>query len=240
MKKKWISKVFICLFCLMSHPVLAEEQIVATLSGGPAWYQAGKTQTFYLQPGFKNSYIAQTPTQVLAEGELFLGLQRALSSTLLGQLGLTFAGSSDARLQGSLWETGDPAFDNFTYQYYISHMHVGLKGKLLAPITSTSYVPYVSGSLGVGYNHAFDFTMTPLLFETIPEPPFNNHTQTTLTYTLGAGFQKILNQHWQVGAGYEFADWGKSQLSRAQGQTLNQGLVLNHLYTNQLQLNVSY
>lgn len=240
MKRKWISKAFVCFFCLIAHPVLAEQQMVATLSGGPAWYQAGKTQTFYLQPGFKNAYIAQTPTKVLAEGELFLGLQRDLSSYLLGQLGLTFAGSSDARLHGSVWETGDPAFDNFTYQYHINHMHVGLKGTLLAPITSTSYVPYVSGSLGVGYNHAFDFTMTPLLFETIPEPSFNNNTQTTLTYTLGAGFQKILNQHWQVGAGYAFADWGKSQLSRAQGQTLNQGLVLNHLYTNQLQLNASY
>ena len=210
------------------------------MSGGSAWYYAGETQTFYLQPGFKNIYLASTPTKVLAEGELFLGFQQSVSSYFLGKIGLTFAGSSDAHLQGRIWETGDPAFDNFSYQYQIEHMHVGLKGKVLMPFSYSSYSPYIGGSIALGYNHSYAFNMTSTAFETLPEPLFSNNTETTVSYTLSGGLQKTLNQHWQVGAGYEFADWGKSQLSRAQGQTLNSGLVLNHLYTHQLQLNVTY
>ncbi|HAT9492397.1 TPA: porin family protein, partial [Legionella pneumophila subsp. pneumophila] len=37
-----------------------------------------------------------------------------------------------------------------------------------------------------------------------------------------------------------FADWGKSELGRASGQTLNEGLKLNHLYTNGVVLNLTY
>ncbi|MGL6035737.1 MAG: porin family protein, partial [Legionella sp.] len=59
-------------------------------------------------------------------------------------------------------------------------------------------------------------------------------------YTVGAGLQKSLNDNWQVGVGYEFADWGKSQLASAPEQTLNSGLGLNHLYTNGVLLNVTY
>ena len=47
------------------------------------------------------------------------------------------------------------------------------------------------------------------------------------------------NQHWQIGVDYEFADWGKSQLGRASEQTLNGGLVLNHLYINGVLFNLS-
>ena len=43
-----------------------------------------------------------------------------------------------------------------------------------------------------------------------------------------------------VGVGYEFSDWGKSQLGRAPGQTINSGLALSHFYTNAFQPNVTY
>lgn len=48
----------------------------------------------------------------------------------------------------------------------------------------------------------------------------------------GAGIQKASNEHWLVGAGYEFAIWEKSHLNRAAVQTMNLGLTLSHLYTN--------
>ena len=236
---KRICGLAVSVFSLFSHPVLAEYHVVATLSGGPAWYTAGKTQTIELQPGFENTYVASTPTKTLAQGEAFLGVQRAMGATLLGQLGLAFAGTGDARLQGRIWETGDPTFDNFSYQYKIDHMHVAIKGKMLYQILP-AYLPYLSGSIGLAYNHAHAFTMSSSIYEAVAEPLFINNTQTALTYTVGGGIQKVLNQNWQAGVGYEFADWGKSSLSHAPGQTINTGLALNHLYTNQLQFNVSY
>lgn len=113
------------------------------------------------------------------------------------------------------------------------------KGTLLAN-TGFWLIPWVSGSIGVGFNNAHGFHSTPTLFEALPIPDFAAHTQTALTYTLGAGVQKALNPHWQVGVGYEFADWGKSQLGRAAGQTQNSGLTLNHFYTNGALFNLTY
>jgi len=61
-------------------------------------------------------------------------------------------------------------------------------------------------------------------------PNFASNTTTAFTYTLGVGVERHLNQHWQVGMGYEFADWGHSKLDRAAGQTMGTGLSINHLY----------
>ena len=69
---------------------------------------------------------------------------------------------------------------------------------------------------------------------------FASNSTTAFTYTLGAGVQRQLNPHWQAGIGYEFADWGRSQLNRASGQTLNSGLSLSQLYTNGFLFNLTY
>ncbi len=100
--------------------------------------------------------------------------------------------------------------------------------------------PYVSGSLGVGFNQAYHFNITPTIFAAVPAPNFTSNTTVAFTYTLGIGLQRAINAHWKVSAGYEFADWGKSQLGTALGQTLGAGLSLNHLYTNGIQFSLSY
>lgn len=52
--------------------------------------------------------------------------------------------------------------------------------------------------------------------------------------------QKALRQHWQMGVGYEFADWGKSLLGPAAEQALNGELALNHLYTKGVLIIITY
>ena len=156
-----------------------------------------------------------------------------------GQLGLAVAATSNARLSGHIWDDADPEFDNYVYDYKIQHTRVAVKGKLLAD-AGYWLTPWISGSLGVGFNNSHEFENTPLIFEAIRNPDFASHTETAFSYTLGAGVQKALNNHWQVGVGYEFADWGKSNLGRALGQTLNTGLSLNHFYTNGVLFNLTY
>jgi opacity protein-like surface antigen len=209
------------------------------LSAGPAWQSAGTTQTFYLTPDIEKTYTANKAARALFDGEFFLGLQKQLTQTIQGQLGLAVAATSDASLSGDIWDDAVPQFDNHTYSYKIQHTHVAVKGKLLAD-AGFWLIPWVSASLGVGFNNAYGFHSTPTIFEALPTPDFSSHTQTALTYTVGAGVQKALSSHWQIGAGYEFADWGKSSLGRAQGQTLNSGLGLNHLYTNGVLFNLTY
>lgn len=194
---------------------------------------------FYLSPDIEKTYTANNSSNAVFDGEVFFGLQKALNQTLYAQLGLAVAATSNATLSGDIWDDADSEFNNYTYNYKIQHTHVAAKGKLLVD-TGFWLIPWVSGSIGVGFNDAHGFHSTPTIFEALPTPDFSSHIQTVLTYTVGAGVQKALNQHWQMGLGYEFADWGKSHLGRATGQTLNQGLGLNHFYTNGVLFNLTY
>ena len=212
---------------------------VSSLSAGPIWAQAGNTQSFYLTPEIEKTYAAHQSTHILANGEFFIGMQKKLSKSIRNQFGLSIAATSDASLSGLIWDGADPRFANYRYRYKIQHSHIVVKSNLL--IDKGCWVtPWISGSLGIGFNSAHSFQNTPLIYEAIVNPNFASHTQTAFTYTLGAGVQKGLNQHWQVGVGYEFADWGKSQLGRAAEQTLHNGIGLNHLYTNGILFNLTY
>lgn len=210
-----------------------------SLSGGPAWTENGKSQTFYLQPDVQKTYAANNNKTTLATGEIFLGLQHPINSMFTGQFGVAFAAASSARLNGDQWEDADPDFNNFYYNYKVNHARIAAKAKLLADFGQVVQ-PYISGSIGAGFNHAHDFTINTRLFEEIPAPPFTDHTTTALAYTLGIGVQKAMGTNWQVGIGYEFASWGKSNLGSAPGQTPNSSLHLSHLYTNELQLSLSF
>ncbi len=212
---------------------------VATLSLGPVWEGAGQTQTFYLAPNIEKTYAATHASHALVDGEIFLGIQKPIRERLDGQIGLAVATTGNALLSGNIWDDADSLFNNYTYSYQVRHTHVAIKGKLLA---DRGYVvtPWVSASLGVGFNQSHDYSNTPTLSEAVVMSNFANNTTTAFTYTFGVGVERHLNSHWRAGMGYEFADWGRSQLSRASGQTLNSGLLLSHLYTNGFLFNLTY
>ncbi len=213
---------------------------VSTLSAGPTWYQAGKTQTLSLQPGLENTYVTGRPSSILASGELFLGFATVISPKLLGQLGLMFATTSHARLLGDVWETADPLLDNYNYTYDVRDVRVGLKGKFLSVMLHDFVLPYGSAGIGVGYNKAYNYSITPKLFEAVPPPAFGPHSNTTVVYSLGTGIHLILSPQIQVVIGYEFCDLGKSLLQAAPGQLQGNGLLIEHFYTHALQLGLSY
>lgn len=212
---------------------------VTSFSIGPVWSSAGSTQTLYLTPDIVKTYTANNSIRTIADGEVFLGIQKTLSHGIYTHFGIAGALTSPMKLTGNIWDDGDPTFNNYTYNYQILHGHIALKAKVFKD-SPYSFKPWVSGSVGVGFNSAYDFNNTALNSETIPQNNFGNNTQTTFTYTVGTGLQKIINQNWQIGMGYEFADWGKSQLNRAAAQTINSGLSLDHLYTNGLLFNLTY
>ena len=212
---------------------------VATFSLGPVWENAGNTQTFYLAPNIEKTYTANHTSHALVDGEIFLGIQRPIREKLEGQIGFAVAATGNASLSGNIWDDARAQFNNYTYNYQVKHTHIAVKGKLLAD-RGYLVIPWINGSLGVGFNQAHSFTNTPTISEAVVMPNFENNTTTAFTYTVGAGVQRNLNTHWQAGVGYEFADWGRSQLNRASGQTLNSGLSLSNLYTNGLLFNLIY
>jgi hypothetical protein len=111
------------------------------------------------------------------------------------QLGLAVVATSNASLSGLIWDDTDPRFANHSYLYKIQHSHITAKSKMLMD-KGYLLMPWISASLGVGFNSAHSFQNTPLIYEAIVNPNFASHTQTAFTYTLSAGVQKALNQHW--------------------------------------------
>jgi opacity protein-like surface antigen len=212
---------------------------IATLSVGPTWESSGENQTIYLTPDIVKTYAGNNSSHALADGEFFVGTQKFINENFMGQLGLAIAGTTTAKVSGEIWDDADPIFNNYSYNYDVQHTHIALKGKLLMD-RDYFVIPWLSASIGVGFNYASAFDNTPLIFEAITNPNFSSHMQTAFTYTIGAGVQRALSEHWQVGIGYEFADWGKSQLGRAPDQTTGTGPVLNHLYTNGVLLNITW
>lgn len=212
---------------------------VATLSIGPVWESAGQEQTFYLTPSIERTYTADNILNTVVYGEFFLGKHKNLSQKVAGHLGVTVATTGNATISGDIWDDADSAFNNFTYSYQVRHTHVAVKGKLIADRQAKTQ-PWVAGSLGVGFNQAHGFSNTPTISEALVIPNFADHTTTALTYTLSVGADRNINKKYRAGVAYQFADWGKSELARAQGQTVNNGLKLSHVYTNGFLINLSY
>lgn len=215
---------------------------VLTFGIGPAWTTPGQTQSLALTSTLSQLYVPHLETETILSGEIDLSLQHPISHHILGQLGFGVTDTSSIPLNGEIWQDNDPDFNNFNYNYKVNHTHVVLRGKLLMVDLMEQYPsiqPYVSASIGLGWNHAYHYADVSTLVEVAPEPGFQTNTSTAFTYTLDAGIQKQLNRHWALGVGYEFADWGKSQLGAAPGQVGDSGLQLNHTYINQLVISVS-
>lgn len=227
---------------MTANQISADNHYVVGLSAGPTWIAGNKTQTINLEPDVIKTYTGHNKDNTFATGEFFLGWQKAVcpfSQSFVGQLGVSVVAAGNAELNGSIWEDADPAFDNYSYLYKVNHTHVALKGRLVGAY-DTIVEPYVSASVGVGYNHAYDFQINPYITEEVPAPAFKSNATTTFTYTLGIGIQKALSSSWQAAIGYEFSDWGQVKLSPATGQVTNQSLTLSHLYGNELQISLFY
>lgn len=222
-------------------PVFCLHDYFISISGNAGWTNPGKTQTIALEPDVIKTYVPEnlSNSRVLLSGELFLGVQKSYFPHIQSQFGLAFYFSDAAKLQGYIQEDGDFNFQNYAYAYKVDHKHIAFKTKWI--YESNCYLnPYLSASIGVGVNRASHFGITPLIFQEVSAPPFQSATNTALSYSLGAGVQTNLNQHWAIALGYQFVSWGESQLNRADGQTSGHGLRLDNLYTQNLELNISY
>jgi opacity protein-like surface antigen len=214
-------------------------QKFATINLGPSYTNPGLTQIIDLQPDLQKAYVTNDNTDVLFTGEIYLGAQKSINDVVMGQLGMAFSVSTPAQLRGVIEEDANVSLNNFTYKYKIQHENVAIRGKLLSN-TDLFLTPYITGSLGIGFNRSYDYSSSPIISQEIPSPPFAANTEVAFTYTLGAGFQRAINSNWQAGVGYEFVNWGESSLGRMSGQTTNSGIKLNHLYTHELQFSITY
>lgn len=215
---------------------------VVTLSGGAGVSNnVGRMQTFDLTPTIKKSYAPTGNRSSFFSGGLFIAKEKVLNDTITGQFGVELSSSSNAKSSGLIYTEANPQLDNHSYQYKINHSLLAAKGKLISTKKVANLSPWVSGSIGAGFNRAHSFSNTPLPGTgALANNNFSNKTTTTVSYSLSVGVEKAMNANWLLGIGYEFSDWGKSELGRAQGQTLNSGLSMNHLYTHNVLAQLTY
>lgn len=217
---------------------------IITVSAGPAWAAPGQDQYLYPPnttpyPVLIDHFQYNSNMGVLASGEIFFGLQHLIRPWLIGELGIGLAGASDAKAIGVIDVNGAPSANSFAYK--VDHGRVELKGKLIDNCYALAQ-PYISGGFGAGFNNSHAYvpdTVNALLY---PPNWFPSNTNIAFSYTLGLGVQTKLNSHWQVGIGYEFADWGKNFLEAdpIALPTLFYGPGLTHLYTHELLFSLSY
>ncbi len=213
-------------------------RFVVALGFGPAWGAGVGNQNLFLTPEIEKTYTQQVTHSALTDAEVFWGIQSPFRNMLQSQTGIAVGVTSRAQVSGAIWDDADPIFNNYGHSYFVQHTHLAVTEKLLADI-GLNVMPWLSASLGVAWNESNSFKNTPTIPEAVTMSNFSNHTQNAFTYTLGVGVEKSLTEHWQIGMGYEFADWGAWNLSRSIGQTVGEGPGSNHLYTNGLLFNVT-
>lgn len=210
---------------------------VISISGGPAWTTPG--QNVYLYPQVPvptvDLYAHNSPTSTVATGEVLFGLRRIVFPGATAEAGLALGAATDAKITGNISVNGIPNYG--TYSYKVNQARVQLKGKLLA--NRYWLQPYISGSIGPGWNNSHDFSATSINQNVFAAPWFATNTEIAFTYTAGLGVQAVLSRNWQVGMGYEFADWGKTGLGVDEATAIK-GPSTMHLYTNELLFSLSY
>jgi hypothetical protein len=77
--------------------------------------------------------------------------------------------ATNAEITGDIWEEADPNFNNYTYRYNVSHMHVAMKGKLFMESWKIAE-PYVSVSIGGGVNRSTNILALPLKLNKKSQP----------------------------------------------------------------------
>lgn len=217
------------------HPILS-------LSGGPGWIKPGETQNVYLDYDYNNGYISNSKEQAVGFAEIFLGLQKSLATDYANQFGVAFSGSWMAKLSGEVWQFNEPLFYNYDYTYNIRQLRLALRDKFIYEkgLFSQKINPYISGSVGLGFNKSYSYSETPLASDIVSTPAFANNAVTAFTYSIGAGLQSSLWEHVIFAVGYEFFDWGRSALGTAPGQVLNNTPSVSHLYMNSLLFSMTY
>lgn len=219
----------------LSNPVYGN---VVTLSLGASWADPSSV-TSTLAPEIVNTYAANG-SDAFVVGELFGGMEKQLSPGLVGQLGVALAIGGNADISGDILVNAQPGFDNYTYQYSVNRTYVGLKGKLLKDMDVINAQPYLSGSVGLGFNHSYKYSSAPKINTESPIAPFESNITETFSYAIGVGVEKSFATNWSAGIGYEFSDWGRSALGRVAEGTYSTNVERAHLYNNALLLNLSF
>lgn len=205
----------------------------------------GQSQAFYLKDGIETAYLADRKKTALFNAELFIGYQSPFIerqyANFFFQLGISLVTGSNINMEGDALDLANDNFDNFKYSYQVTHGHAAVKAKLFVSNEKKDIQFFTDLSLGFGANRSSSFILTQKDLAQVPPPLFTASTIiSSVIYTAGFGIQKVMPDNWAFGIGYEYSNWGKSELGKAAGQTLNTGIKVDGLYLHSVYISCSF
>jgi opacity protein-like surface antigen len=143
---------------------------------------------------------------------LFLGAETAVfdksSFPLHWQFGLAYYKPfSASTISGTTKQLGTP----YTYSYQVQSSQLLLDNKFLATFASI-YHPYVSAGVGIARNTASNYQKAYNATYGQYSMGFTDNTSTSFSYEFGVGLDVDLINHWRLGLGYRYVNFGTASL----------------------------
>lgn len=229
-------KLFLLLTGLLSEHSFA---YVVSYSSGNDWYAQSHKPILNINNSNKNLPNINNTQLTHFNQEIFVAKKSSLKPHLDGQVGLALNNTSNLKINSGIFK--NPSAEPNSYQYYISHSALSLKGKLFSNY-STFLHPYLGASVGLANNKIFTFNQLAKQLKITENYNIPAKNLANYTYTFEGGFQQNLNKNWAFGFGYQFANLGKNKLGPAYLQFNKNSPYLTNLYINtmQIQLSVNY
>ena len=179
---------------------------------------------------------------------LGMGAEKQLSnSNFRARAGLEYITIWPTQING-LHSVGD---EPQTYTLYNTHYQMQTQQTLLTARVSKAlqqdYHLYLMAGLGLSFNRLSQYRTSTVDSGSFNlTPSFANHTQSSFSYSLGAGIEREIEEHIRLGLGYRFSDLGKASFGLGQVMMNTYAapvpftLVSSHAYSNQLLVQLSY
>ena len=230
------------------HPVIS-------LFGGVAGINAStnKTQSFIETDDNVFAYYSGNNSQVKGFGGAFLGAEYQLPNQgLFLQGGIEYDYFGNSKVNGLNTVGIEPVTStSYNYLWKVQAQQILAVAKLFATKQLTIgtphlFFPYLSVGLGGAFNKGSGFIWTQETGSVNVTPTFNNHSQTSFSYSLGLGVDTPINSNMRFGLGYRFSDFGAASLGNGfvkvnqYSAPVSFTLSTTHTYANQFIVQLSY
>lgn len=221
--------------CLADGKAQSSYRMVASIGSGAAFSSdVGNSETFPIVNPITDEffiYSADNATQTVPLLDVFLGTEWTFAPEWALQMGLGYHQAWNYLAQGSLLQGADTqSADEYAYQYDIFARQLMAEGKLLYQYNERFH-PYLFLGLGASFNTANNYDTNVPAFLTFTRE-YEDHTQTSFTYSVGFGVDVDVAERLRIGIGYRFADFGQVELGDATIDTTRVSGTLSqtHLY----------
>lgn len=224
---------------LVSTVSFATIRPVVILSSGFDRTNVYSTKSITFIDSFQNDYLGSKHLDSEPLMGIFVGAYTPFANVWEWQYGVTYFQTSSFQANGNVNQFGDPAFNNFTYQYQIQSRRISFESKLARTVHEIWH-PYVVVSVGEAINKAYAYMESPITSDAVPTDPFVGHTQKSFTYSVGLGADLDIAQHLRLGAGYRYVSLGSASLGQSPLQINTNTISNSHLNTNEFLVQLSY